>query len=68
MITVSVLAVHGELLMVQIKLLAPFPKPVTELPGEEGVARAPVPLYKVHKPVPIEGVFPERVALFEQMD
>jgi len=49
--------------MVQLKVLAPTPSPVTVEVGEVGVVIVPEPDTKVHKPVPIAGTFPARVAV-----
>lgn len=52
--------------MVHINTFAPAPKPVTPDVGDVGVVIVPLPLTSVHKPVPVTGVFPARVALVPQ--
>jgi hypothetical protein len=54
------------LLMVHWKTFAPTPNPVTPDVGEEGVVIVPVPETRVHKPVPVVGVFPASVAVVPQ--
>jgi hypothetical protein len=66
MVTVDEEDVQGELLMVHWKTLAPIPNPVTPEVGEEGVVIVPVPETRVHKPVPVVGVFPASVAVVPQ--
>jgi hypothetical protein len=62
MITSLVDGVHIPLEMVQRKVFAPAPSPVTVVVGLEGVEMVPVPLTSVHSPVPVEGAFPAMVA------
>lgn len=59
--------VHGGLLMVQRKTISPFPKPVTAVLALAGEEMLPVPLITDHKPVPVVGVFPERVVVVAQI-
>ena len=59
-------AVHGELEIVQRKVFAPTPKPVTPDVGLPGVVIVPVPLTNVHVPVPVVAVFPASVAVAAQ--
>ena len=62
MITSSLDGVQVPLLIVQRKVLAPAPKPVTVLVGLPGVVIVPVPLTSVQAPVPATGVFPAKAA------
>ena len=54
--------VQGAFAIVQRKVFAPMPRFVTVEVGLEGVVIVPLPLINVHVPVPIEGVFPARLA------
>ena len=66
MITVSVDAVHGLLLMVHTNVtVVPATKPVTPDVGELGVVMVAVPNATVHKPVPKAGVLADKVVVPE---
>lgn len=62
-VTSSVDAVHGALLIVQRNTFAPTARPVTPELGEEGVVTVPEPLINVQVPVPVVGVLPAKVAV-----
>jgi hypothetical protein len=62
MITSSVLGVHPPLEMVQRKVFAPPPSPVTAEVALVEVVIVPVPLTRLHTPVPVVGTFPVSVA------
>ena len=47
--------------------MAPTLNPVTPDVGDEGVVTVPVPLTKVHVPVPIAGLLPASVAVVPQI-
>ena len=63
MITSSVEGGHVPLVIVHRNVLEPTTNPVTPEVGELGVVIVPVPLTKLHMPVPIAGVFPANVAV-----
>ena len=65
-IIVSTDGVQMPFEIVQIKVLAPFPKPVIPLFASPGLVMVPVPLIKIQVPVPELGVFPARVAVVAQ--
>jgi hypothetical protein len=65
--TSSVEAVHGELLMVHLKVFAPIASPVTPEVGLEGVVIVAVPDITVQVPVPTMAVFPARVVVEPQI-
>ncbi len=48
-------------MIVHWKVFVPTLNPVTPDVGEVGVVIVPLPAIKVHKPVPIEGVFPAKL-------
>ena len=52
--------------IVHWKTFVPGDKPVTLEFGEDGVVMAPPPDTRLHNPVPIPGVFPDKVADEEQ--
>jgi hypothetical protein len=61
--TSSVLGVQGLLLIVQRKVTLPAAtKPVTPLEADVGAVIVAVPLTTLHKPVPVTGTFPAKVA------
>jgi hypothetical protein len=63
-VTSSVEAVHGELLIVQRNIYVVPAVPVKLLVGLVGVPMfPPVPETMLHEPVPIDGVLPARVVL-----
>ena len=66
-ITSSVDIAHTPFVIVHLKVFAPTPKPVMPDVGEDGVVIVPVPVIKVHAPVPINGVFPARDVLSRQI-
>ena len=66
-ITVSLDAEQVPLEMLHLKELAPVPKPVIPLVGEEAVVMVPVPLNSDQVPVPTLAVFPARVAVVAQI-
>ncbi len=49
------------MLMVHWKVLVPTLNPVTPDVGDVGAVIVPVPAMSVHNPLPIVGVFPEKV-------
>lgn len=62
--TSSVDEVHGELLIVHLKVYVAPAVPVNVLTGLPGEAMLPpVPEIMLHVPVPTEGVFPASVVL-----
>src|SRR5205809_260431 len=63
MVTSSLDGVQVPLLIVQRNTLAPYPKPVTPLVGLLGVVTVPLPLTKLHVPVPTVGALPAIVAV-----
>ena len=66
MITSSVDTAHTPFVIVHLNVFAPTPSPVTPDVGDDDVVMAPVPVIKVHVPVPTNGVFPAKVAVVEQ--
>ncbi len=58
---------HGGLLIVQRNTISPLPKLVTLVLGFVGDVMVPVPLTNDHKPVPVVGVLPDKVAVVEQI-
>lgn len=64
MLTSSVEAVQGGLLIVQRNVLTPTPKLVTAVVGDEELSIVPLPLTSVHLPVPTTGLFPNSESLF----
>ena len=58
---------QGGLSIVHWKVLEPIARPVTPDVGEDGVVTVPVPLIKVHVPVPVVGVFAASVAVVPQI-
>jgi predicted RNA methylase len=65
--TVSFVAGHTPLVIVQTKLFNPTLRFVTPDAGSAGVVTAAVPARTVHTPVPTEAVFPAKVAVVEQI-
>ena len=63
MITSSVDAVQGELLIVHLKVFAPTPNAVMADVGLVGVVNVADPVTTVHNPVPLVAVLPARVAV-----
>ena len=53
---------QGGLEVVHLKTFGPTPKPVIVVLFKVGVVIVPLPETKVHKPVPIAGLFPAIVA------
>ena len=64
--TSSVVGVQVPLDMVQRNVLLPAPNPVTVEVGLDALVIVPVPVTRLHKPVPAEGAFPAKVAEVEQ--
>jgi hypothetical protein len=60
--TPSVEGGQAPLLIVQMKIFGPGPRPVIPLPGWDGFAMDPLPERSVQIPEPTAGVFPARVA------
>lgn len=60
-VTSSVEAGHGLFVIVQRNTFAPTPNPVTVVAGELGLVIVPVPLTKLHVPVPTDGALPASV-------
>ena len=67
-VTVSFVGAHDPLLIVQTKVFAPMPSPVTPDAGLPGAVTEPLPAMTVHAPPPTAGKFPARVALAVQTD
>ena len=65
--TSSVDIAQTPFVMVHLNVFAPTPKPVSPDVGVDGVVIVPVPVIKVHAPVPINGVFPARDVLSRQI-
>ena len=55
------------MLIVQRNTISPFPKLVTLVFGFVGEEMVPVPLTSDHKPIPVVGVLPAKVAVVEQI-
>ena len=54
------------MVIVQRKVFAPTPSPVTVEVGELGIVIVPDPLTNVHVPLPTVGVLPAKVAVATQ--
>ena len=67
MVITSVLGVHVPLVIVQVKVFTPVVKPITPEFGSSGSVTVAVPAVTVHVPVPIVGVFADKVAVGEQI-
>jgi hypothetical protein len=61
-VTLDAEAVHGLLLIIHRKTFGPVPRPVMVVLGSAGLVIVPLPEIRVHKPVPVTGVFADIVA------
>lgn len=54
---------HGKLIILHLKTLAPIPKPVIVVVGDNEFVMVPAPEIKIHEPVPITGLLAAIVAV-----